>query len=99
MIDGIKLNKKVGGIKITLNKENSISNELIQQINKKYKNLYWIWIGDCLDNIDNEIHTQFKKIVKQKILFKFTLAFNYRNLFNSPDGFALIKEYNLIMKE
>jgi len=61
MIDELNVNQKVGQIFIKISNENPIDIEIIRMmINNKYHNLYWIWILDCNNSMDNNIHDAIK---------------------------------------
>ena len=63
IIDEIQVNHKVGEVWIEINDENPFSVDFIESINKRYKNLYHIWIIDKSLNINQEIHNGLKKLI------------------------------------
>ena len=91
-------NDKVGEIWIGLKDHNPITNEVIEWINRKYRNVYGIRIVDVSDRLDKEMHNRLKKIAEEKTLIYFRLEFSFI-LSNSNDGLRLIKDYNSIIKE
>ena len=99
MIESVGVEHKVGEIWVRLNNYNPFSSELFEAVNKRFKNLYDIKMVDYLDNIDKETHDGFKRIAREKRLFRFELAFNRGELFSSEEGIQLLKEYNDIMKK
>jgi len=46
MIDSLNKNEKVGKIEIGINDDNPISDEIMEWINRKYRNMYSIKIVD-----------------------------------------------------
>ena len=93
------VNHKVGMIRIALRNNNPYSNELIEQINRNYKNLYNIVIEDYSDRINEEMYNKLKTMIEHKTLFTFELLFMYgSSLFDNNDALRLMKDYNLIIK-
>lgn len=99
MIESIGVEHKVGEIWVRLSNYNPFSNELIEMVSQKLKNIYDIKMVDYLDSIDKDTHDGFKRIAQEKRLFRFELAFNRGKLFSTEEGIQLLKEYNHIMKE
>jgi hypothetical protein len=64
LIDSLNANEKVGEIWIALTDDNPISNEIVEWMNQKWRNVYEIGIGDELDRIDEGIHNQLKTMVE-----------------------------------
>ena len=63
---------------------------------KNYSNLYWIYIHDNSNSVDNKIHDALKQLVTQSIVMKFGIAFN-EGLRTSNESTKLMKEYNEII--
>ena len=97
MIDEMRVNDKVGMILIELKSDNPITNQLIEWINRKYRNVYDIAIYDYSDRLDEGIHIRWKTMIEEKTLIRFGLGFG-GSLCNSNDALRLIKEYNSIIK-
>ena len=91
------VNDKVGVIQIGLKDHNPITNQLIEWINRKYRNVYDIAIYDYSDRLDEGIHIRWKTMIEEKTLIRFGLGFG-GSLCNSNDALRLIKEYNSIIK-
>ena len=86
MIDELKVNHKVGGIWIKLNKNNPINEQIIRMMITSYHNVYSIGVYDYNDSVDNMVHDQIKQLVRQSIVIKFTLWF-HGNIECSNDRF------------
>ena len=98
MIDEMKINHRVKGISIRFRDDNPITSKMIEQINRKWKNVYRVWIEDWTDRVDKERHKILKEMMEQKSLFKFGLQL-WGDLYWSKGGIKLMKEYNMIIKE
>ena len=46
MINEVGVNSRVGEILVTLSNDNPISSGMIEKMNKEWKYVYWIGIGD-----------------------------------------------------
>ncbi len=99
MIDSVGVNHRVGVIWIGLRRNNPIDSGLIGRMNRQWRNVYYIWIGDESDSVDGERHRALKEMVEEKTLLEFTLSFSNSPLYVSEDGLRLMKEYNSILKK
>ena len=60
MINELNVNQKVGIVFIRLYNDNPINEEIIRMTINSCNNVYAIYVYDCTDSIDNNIHDLIK---------------------------------------
>ena len=77
MIDELGVNHKVGEVYFSLNNNtNKFNADLIMKMNSNYRNLWYIYIYDYNNQVDNNIHDQLKTMVTNSTVLQFYLYFN-----------------------
>jgi len=62
---------------------------------KNYNNLYYIWISDNSNSVDNKLHDLLKQLVRQPMVMRFRLIFDRAeyndHLYNTHNSTRLIR--------
>jgi len=64
MIDRLKVNHKVGEIKIKVSGYNRMNREVIMKMVNRYYNVYYILVIDYSGSVDNGIHGCIKRLLR-----------------------------------
>ena len=76
MIDKLGVNHKVGRVILSLNDSNKFNANLIMKMTSNYPNLWYIYIRDRYNQVDNNIHDQLKTMIINSAVLEFGLCFN-----------------------
>ena len=98
MIDRLNVNHKVGWIRIRMNQDNPINQQMIRMMNERYQNINELIIYDENESIDDSVYQEWIAMIEEKTLLRFGIVFN-DSLESSDEAFNWMKRINQKIKE